>query len=1007
MDKASNITIYTVYLAKENIEVKLTKGQINNLISNVILTKENNNSEIFGINSIKFDLENPININNDKWYSVTISVNKNEYKFYHTPKLEALEFYDSNFNVVSIESINSYFVKNSNANVTISNRLGNNFSFKTFIVDSNLEFVIKGFSVEENKIVLTADKTQFIKLKNIEFYVREGNVWTKIDFTDLSTESEYIYKSTINGQENQVYKVVILDAFDRTQEIPYIFGENITSKKFIYEYDDNKSYTYKDINYNLTSGEIYLIYNENYYSSDNGILLYKQNINGEWEKVNYSVSNYFENGVIVPRVKKLIIEKPKVENKISTTGGLNKYRLSLTNCLGEKEEDKYFMIYNRLPNIIITDDNNNDKSNIISFNNDISSQSTSKSVYISYKNIISDLDVYFNTTVTIKAPNGDGELEDVVLEENKVESFSYKGLYFIIINIEGLTFGRTIDFNPATFTISENETNMYDVNAFDDNVSMSDKQKLTALSEKYTYNDKKINHYITNKNYHNVSLNAEKGLNLTKVRTETFGEVVTSIYKIYSNYYETFIAVTYIPKSNNILDNNFDYTTISQLIEMVSGTRFTSNSITLSGKTPNFVKDDEEQINLIDDADTIYLHFPKYFLTPSNKIKVKVYCNGILQDISIQDNSNLNRYEIAINKTGIYTFEFEDQAGNKHIFDNTSQSENNDKYVYTIRFFNDVIVKVNGESALPFKIFNGNVILEIDNDFYKIYNTNPRPEFKIFRNGVELTSEQIAAGIILASSLENPRLNNSCIVLSEIGYYEFYVTASITLNGKLYTLDTKTYNILIVDEEESRRAFEFVSLEDYEIIKIIKDNVDVTSNYLVNGKITNFYTYLSTEDESNKGNYELTFKYLGTNTIKEQTFVVKFKINTSSPVITSSIDKGTTTTDKITISFNANNLYNELGSCRVVIQSGGINYGNYIINKDTIGSMGLVNLELTASGTYYIQVMTASGDIVDSFKVVKKEPLNTVAILLIVGGCLLVVGGGLLFYFLRRRMKVK
>lgn len=1007
MDKASNITIYTVYLTEENIEVKLTKGQLDNLTSNVVLTKENNNTEIFGINTIKFDLENPININTDKWYVVTINVNKNEYKFYHTPKLNNLEFYDSGFNIVTIENVNSYFVKNSNVNVTISNRLGNNFSFKTFIVDSNLEFVIKGFSVEENKIVLTADKTQFIKLKNIEFYLRENNIWNKVDFKELSTDSEYIYKSTIDGQENQVYKVVILDVFDRIQEIPYIYGENIISKKFVYEYEDNTSYIYKDINYNLSSGDIYLIYNENYYSNEDGILLYKQNINGEWEKVNCSVSSYFENGIILPGVKKLVIEKPKVENKVTTTGGLYKYKLSLINCLGEKEEDKYFMIYNRLPNISITDDNNNDKSNIISFSNDISSQSTSKSVYISYKNIVSDLDVYFKTLVTIKAPNGDGELEDVVLEENKIENFSYKGTYFIIINIEGLNFGRTNTFNSATFTISENETNMYDVYAFDDNDSMTDKQKLSSLSDKYTYNDKNINHYITNKNYHKISLNAEKGLSLTKVKTETLGEVVTSIYKIYSNYYETFIAVTYIPKSNNILDNNFDYTTISQSIEMVSGTRFTSNSITLSGKTPNFVKNIEEETNLIDDADTIYLHFPKYFLTPSNKISVKVYCNDILQDVSVQDSSNLNRYEIAISQTGIYTFEFEDQAGNKHIFNNTSQSENNDKYVYTIRFFNDVIVKVNNESALPYKIFNGNVILEIDNDFYKIYNTNPKPEFKIFRNGVELTTEQLATSLQLANNLENKMLNNSCVVLSEIGYYEFYVTASITLNGKLYTLDTKTYTVLIVDEEESRRAFEFVSLENYEITKVVKDNVDVTSNYLVNGKITNFYTYLSTEDETNKGNYELTFKYLGTSTVKEQTFVVKFKINTSTPVIISSIDKGSTTTNKITISFNAKNLYNELGSCKVVIQSGGINYGNYVINKDTIGSMGLVNLELTASGTYYIQVMTASGDIVDSFKVVKKEPLNTVAILLIVGGCLLVVGGGLLFYFLRRRMRVK
>ena len=118
-----------------------------------------------------------------------------------------------------------------------------------------------------------------------------------------------------------------------------------------------------------------------------------------------------------------------------------------------------------------------------------------------------------------------------------------------------------------------------------------------------------------------------------------------------------------------------------------------------------------------------------------------------------------------------------------------------------------------------------------------------------------------------------------------------------------------------------------------------------------------------------------------------------------------SINEGESTTKKITVEFNAYDLYQDLGECKVVV-------GNQTILIDQEYLDGLngnfyCNLPITETGTYFVQVYNSSDSLLYSYKVTKTEPLNTVSILLIVGGVLATAGLTVTIILLRRRMKIK
>ena len=67
----------------------------------------------------------------------------------------------------------------------------------------------------------------------------------------------------------------------------------------------------------------------------------------------------------------------------------------------------------------------------------------------------------------------------------------------------------------------------------------------------------------------------------------------------------------------------------------------------------------------------------------------------------------------------------------------------------------------------------------------------------------------------------------------------------------------------------------------------------------------------------------------------------------------------------------------------------------------------LQNIEITTRGDYFIQVYTKSGNLVYSYRVIKKDPLNTVTIVLICVGAAVLVALIIVFVKLRKRVKIR
>ena len=79
------------------------------------------------------------------------------------------------------------------------------------------------------------------------------------------------------------------------------------------------------------------------------------------------------------------------------------------------------------------------------------------------------------------------------------------------------------------------------------------------------------------------------------------------------------------------------------------------------------------------------------------------------------------------------------------------------------------------------------------------------------------------------------------------------------------------------------------------------------------------------------------------------------------------------------------------------------------INADTLDDIGGENatVSITQAGTYYIQIYTTSGNLLYSYKVIKKDPLNVWAIIAIVIGVIAVIAIVFITIKLRKRLKVK
>ena len=100
---------------------------------------------------------------------------------------------------------------------------------------------------------------------------------------------------------------------------------------------------------------------------------------------------------------------------------------------------------------------------------------------------------------------------------------------------------------------------------------------------------------------------------------------------------------------------------------------------------------------------------------------------------------------------------------------------------------------------------------------------------------------------------------------------------------------------------------------------------------------------------------------------------------------------------------NLYQIYSKIGDCTIKL-----NGKKYItINSSTASSNTISTYELKSNQKYNITVETESGNTLLSFVVTKKEPLNTVAIIVIVVVSVVATGLTVTFILFRKRMRVK
>lgn len=302
-------------------------------------------------------------------------------------------------------------------------------------------------------------------------------------------------------------------------------------------------------------------------------------------------------------------------------------------------------------------------------------------------------------------------------------------------------------------------------------------------------------------------------------------------------------------------------------------------------------------------------------------------------------------------------------------------------------------------------IYNNAVTISLYN-LSTYYQAGGYPVISVQRNGYDYT---------------NYTSRNYTYTFSEPGYYSVKFTATsrtTSSDGSQETLPQireEVYNFTILNQNESRYAFEYAQYQNYYISKILKDGVDITDEL---AEISNFSTvvidgrtYLTElnvnylDKKTGSGRYEITVntnQTQFTNLIGEE-FSFAFWINTATPPLSISVAEGESTTSNITISFNTQNLYDAMGDCYIQVGSQRVE-----ISQSTLPTLSEgYTITISETGTYYVQVYSMSGYLLYSYKVQKTAPLNAFAIIAIVLGVIAAIVIVIITIRLRKRQKVK
>lgn len=574
---------------------------------------------------------------------------------------------------------------------------------------------------------------------------------------------------------------------------------------------------------------------------------------------------------------------------------------------------------------------------------------TSKDVMITWQ----DVDALFHPYVEIVLPNG----ETSIIRSGY--TVTEEGVYTVrCVNDIGPYISNQIVFTIQDYLISI--YGVYQIN------SSGMTMQLFPFTDNYNYTTKSgaqlcIQQYMFLSNdsvwERNISILCNEDKDLVYNVVETFGN--TRIFCVHGKeggqyQLEIYFAVTRIPSLN--VSNYTAFQINNQSTYQSSA--FYTDGCTITWTT-----------TYVDSTS------PEHNVTYQDFFAVELTYNGTF----------VGRYtsgSIRLVNSGIYTITIIDPVGQKQYFGSTANST-----TFTLTILTNVIYNVNGNAAIPYATYSDPV------DFYI-----PLLEWYDYQPVVTIYRNNIAYPI-------SPNTEGHYII-STPGTYKIVVKTAIEgqLGPKPEAQLEAVYQFNIVSPNEAIPSFDFAPIAGYEIISVIRlDNGnDITADVRgENSKITSLHIDPET---LGVGKYQITVQTQAKGYNPGQSYTFGIWVNNESVIITPSREWGSSSTKGFTLTVNTASVYERIGECHIVVNGATMLSINQS-NKDLVSPTVLDSF--TEQGEYIVQLVSASGTVLQSYRMTINEPLNTAAIILICVAVGVVVVLTIVFIVMRRRVKVR
>lgn len=1060
MDYAGNMVVYIVYVTdsiyQDDANVNTTALTYQNKRHDGEITIENeeiaNGFNIYSNSGFKIT---ELNYNSDAWEFITIQLyGQSEVRYMKSPWLDSSQIYQVSFtsngivfNQVDLltlfENVNSSSNKHK---ITFTNRtVGSYSTVYLSIMDATLNSqkfedptktsAILNIAIPTSSQVQSTS-TSYVYPTNIKIYQFDNTIpgtdkWKQImdasqlvygtwtpssDFANV----QYVTFTTLTGETT--LQVAINLGANATQKVKYVITDNFGYESTIIQLANEVAY--KEISGN---GNIYML------PESNGDITYLSNstIKYSYNELLYSIKIYDKNGL---EITSSLTPDKNVSTNISVyTFSPSKsyfYDDYYKIVINDLESDTYIKtinvrLYSKLPSrtniptevanggIIFNDKNQQpiDEANIGIIKN--------YKVTFEGKDYFANADFIstFSYNVTLKFKNG--QEFDYIGTNRYLDEYSYSvylsrdnGLTWENINTQssellGYTISGVGDYiifikydsneyftdlcKIFTLSILDSSSSYYYISVDGLKVEKSDTQYTSLDNITYSTNYVVSVDYSDKDNRLKITPNEELNVVLSKIGDDSTGSVVhVEIWHYEGDGSRGDFTIIYIAEATNIV-STFTY-------ETASGT-------TLSLKDGNFdhiVANKETEPNF----NKLKLNFSSFYGIKENKINIEVLklFNGVFTPIEckIYTNDANGEYSyIYLERSGSYRIKLYDSCSPANV-----QTFKNNKYI-DIVFLGTVpfVVEYTDEEgsqvvteAVQKAVYNHAVTIR-PTELSTYYPSSGYPTISVKRNGIDYNGYTTQ--------------NNRTFTFSTPGYY----TVKFTATSKSGTpLREEEFNFTIINKNESKTTFEYSQYDQYYIEKIVKNGVDITSDLL---SLSNFNKikvgdkeYLASaklnylDQKTGEGRYLITINLnnSGLKNILGETFSFELWINNvTNPPISISVKEGESTTDDINITFNVKNLYDAVGDCYIKV-------GDLVkyYTAETLSNYAETdNINIVASGTYFVQIYTTGGDLIYSYKVVKTEPLNAFAIIAIVVGAIALVAVISITFAIRRRQKVK